>query len=210
MPDQRPMWTRCLGGFSVMWVTKLLISPVKKRIFCPKSTKFGPKMAFLFILGQALPAHLVHLVGGCGARAVPRNTPIYFITMCVNMFNIHSFKCSIHSTRSNIPAMILICSIDTFNKFNICANSLYWISIVHQQKGKWERLHQGCTSLQFEFKDIEIAMKIDRNITTGTKKHNKYTHIQRSDKYIMNRNEVYSRHTSFQFQIYIRTANKNR
>ena len=39
-------------------------------------TKIGPKLAFLFILGQALP---VHLVGGCGARAVSRNTPIYFI-----------------------------------------------------------------------------------------------------------------------------------
>ena len=35
-----------------MWVTKLLISPGKIRIFCPK-------LAFLFILGQALPAHLV-------------------------------------------------------------------------------------------------------------------------------------------------------
>ena len=33
-------------------------------------------MAFLFILGQALPAHFV---GGCGARAVSRKTPIYFI-----------------------------------------------------------------------------------------------------------------------------------
>ena len=31
----------------------------KKRDFCPKTTKFGPKLAFLFILGQALPAHLV-------------------------------------------------------------------------------------------------------------------------------------------------------
>ena len=37
-----------------MWVTKLLISPVKKRIFCPKTTKFGPKLAFLVNLGQAL------------------------------------------------------------------------------------------------------------------------------------------------------------
>ena len=35
-------------------------------------------MAFLFILGQALPAHLV---GGCGARAVSRKTPIYFILL---------------------------------------------------------------------------------------------------------------------------------
>ena len=42
----------------------------------PKKAYFGAKMAFLFILGQALPAHLV---GGCGARAVSRKTPIYFI-----------------------------------------------------------------------------------------------------------------------------------
>ena len=30
-----------------MWVTKLLISLVKIRIFCPRMTKFGPKLAFL-------------------------------------------------------------------------------------------------------------------------------------------------------------------
>ena len=59
MPDQKPMRARCLGGFSCIWVTKLLISPVKIMIFCPRTTKFGPKLAFLFILGQALPAHLV-------------------------------------------------------------------------------------------------------------------------------------------------------
>ena len=41
-----------------MWVT-LLISPVKKRIFCPKTTKFGPKLAFLVILGQAMQAYSV-------------------------------------------------------------------------------------------------------------------------------------------------------
>ena len=41
------MWTRCLCGFSVMWVTKLLISPVKIRIFCSKTSKFGLKLAFL-------------------------------------------------------------------------------------------------------------------------------------------------------------------
>ena len=37
-----------------MWVTKLLISPVKIRIFCPKTTKFGPKLAFLVNFG---PGH---------------------------------------------------------------------------------------------------------------------------------------------------------
>ena len=34
-----------------MWVTKLLISPVKERMFCPRTTKFGPKLAFLCIAG---------------------------------------------------------------------------------------------------------------------------------------------------------------
>ena len=42
-----------------MQVTKLLISPVKKRIFCPKTTKFGPKLAFLVHLGQAMQAFSV-------------------------------------------------------------------------------------------------------------------------------------------------------
>ena len=59
------MQTRCLGGFSVMWVTKLLISPVKIRIF-------------------ARPCRLIWCpVGGCGARAVSRKTPIYFIISIV-------------------------------------------------------------------------------------------------------------------------------
>ena len=35
-----------------MRVPKLLISPVKKRIFCSKTTKFSPKLAFLSIVGS--------------------------------------------------------------------------------------------------------------------------------------------------------------
>jgi len=31
----------------------------KKRIFCPKKSEFGPKMAFLVNLGQAMQAYLV-------------------------------------------------------------------------------------------------------------------------------------------------------
>ena len=42
-----------------MWVPKLLLSPVKIRILCPKTTKFGPKLSFLVILVEALPALLV-------------------------------------------------------------------------------------------------------------------------------------------------------
>merc|ERR1712034_211554 len=84
LSNDRPktMCTRCLGEFSVMWVTKLMISQVKKRIFCPKTTKFGPKLAFLVNLGQAMQAYSMPCcgsVGGCGARAVSRKTPIYFM-----------------------------------------------------------------------------------------------------------------------------------
>jgi hypothetical protein len=45
-----------------MWVTKLMIPQVKKRIFCPKTTKFGPKkkLAFLVVdMGQAMQAYSV-------------------------------------------------------------------------------------------------------------------------------------------------------
>ena len=36
MPYQNIIQTRYLGGFTVMWTPKLLLSPVKIRIFCPK------------------------------------------------------------------------------------------------------------------------------------------------------------------------------
>ena len=64
-----------------MWVTKLLISPVKIRIFCPKTTKFGPKFAFLVIFVHCwlIWCPVGGLAGGCGALAVSRKTPIYFI-----------------------------------------------------------------------------------------------------------------------------------
>ena len=40
------------GMVSLMWVTKLLISPVIIRIFCPKTTEFGPNLEFLSIVGS--------------------------------------------------------------------------------------------------------------------------------------------------------------
>ena len=47
-----------------MWVTKLMISPEKKRIFCPKTTKFGPKLAFLVDMGQAMQVFFGALLVG--------------------------------------------------------------------------------------------------------------------------------------------------
>ena len=66
-----------------MWVTKLLIFPVKKRIFCPKTTKFSPKLAFLSIAGSfgALLVGWLVVV----ARAVSRQTPIYVINIIRNL-----------------------------------------------------------------------------------------------------------------------------
>ena len=59
-----------------MWVTKLLISLLKNRIFCPKTNKFSPNLAFLSIAGSfgALLVGWLVVV----ARAVSRKTPIYF------------------------------------------------------------------------------------------------------------------------------------
>ena len=36
-----------------------MIFPVEIRIFCPNTTKFGPKLAFLVNLGQAMQAYSV-------------------------------------------------------------------------------------------------------------------------------------------------------
>ena len=64
-----------------MWVPKLLLTPDKIRIFGPKTAKFGPKYAFLVILGRLIWCPVGGLVGCCDARAVSRKTPIYFIVI---------------------------------------------------------------------------------------------------------------------------------
>ena len=88
--------TRCLGGFSVIWVTKLLISPVKKRIFCPKRPNF-------------IQCPIGGSVGGCGARAVSRKTPIYFIEFTgvgraiLSLYTL--LLCKIHILRKQIKSV---------------------------------------------------------------------------------------------------------
>ena len=60
--------------FSVMLVPKLLLTPIKIWLFGPKSAKFGPKSAFLVILGQILPffAHFVQWPTKNNVYKVPR------------------------------------------------------------------------------------------------------------------------------------------
>ena len=65
-----------------MWVTKLLISQVKKGFFAPKQPNLAQNWHFWSF--WARPCRLIHCpvggsVGGCGARAVSRKTPINFL-----------------------------------------------------------------------------------------------------------------------------------
>ena len=67
-----------------MWVTKLLIFPVEIRIFAPKQPNLAENWHFWSIwarLCRLIQCPVVGSVGGCGARAVSRKTPIYFISL---------------------------------------------------------------------------------------------------------------------------------
>ena len=76
-----------------MWVTKLLISLVKIRIFCPRATKFGPKLAFLVNLGQALPSYMVPYwwVGWWLWRAGCISQDTYLLYLLLTSFQIFRF-----------------------------------------------------------------------------------------------------------------------
>ena len=62
-----------------MWVTKLLISPVKKGFFAQKQPNLAQNWHFCPLLAHLMPCCVGGMVGDCGVRAVSRNTPIYFI-----------------------------------------------------------------------------------------------------------------------------------
>ena len=46
LPEQKTMRTSYLGGLSIKWVPKLLLTPVKIRNFGSKTAKFGQNMHF--------------------------------------------------------------------------------------------------------------------------------------------------------------------
>ena len=65
----------------------------KKRVFCPKTTKFGPKLAFLVNLGQAVQAYSVPCwwVGWWLWRAgcISQDTCLlYILHLCTYMYNL--------------------------------------------------------------------------------------------------------------------------
>ena len=67
------MRTSCLGGFPIIWVPELLLTPLKNRIFGPKMAKFGSKYAVLVILAQILAffAHFVQCLTKTNVSKVP-------------------------------------------------------------------------------------------------------------------------------------------
>ena len=62
-----------------MWVTKLLISPIKKGYFAQKRPNLSKNWHFWSIWARLIQCPVDESVGGCGARAVSRKTPFYFI-----------------------------------------------------------------------------------------------------------------------------------
>ena len=69
-----------------MWVTKLLISPVKKGFLAQKRPKIG-----IFVHCWLIWCPVGGMVGDCGARAVSRKTPIYF-NLILYLFSLTDFQ----------------------------------------------------------------------------------------------------------------------
>ena len=92
-PHARPKnnQTRCLGGFSGMWVPNLLLPLVKVKNFGPKKAKFGPQYAFS---GTYWPCRFIWCpVGWWLWRAgyLARHLFTLFTTFASQ--NINTFKC---------------------------------------------------------------------------------------------------------------------
>ena len=68
--------------FSFMWIPKLLLLLVKIGIFGRKTAKFGPKYAYLVILGQIL-AFIIHLVPCPTNKTMRTRSLIEHTDMCV-------------------------------------------------------------------------------------------------------------------------------
>ena len=56
-----------------MLVPKLLLTPLKVRIFGPKTAKIGPKYAFFVILGQILP--FLHILSNARPKTNVNKVP---------------------------------------------------------------------------------------------------------------------------------------
>ena len=72
-----------------MWVTKLLISPVKKQDFLPKNDPIRPKIGIL-VYCWLIWCPVGGLDGGCGAGCISQDTYLlYIMIICVLIWTLH-------------------------------------------------------------------------------------------------------------------------
>ena len=97
-----------------MWVTSLMISQVKKGFFAQKRPNLAQHWHFWSI--WARPCRLIQCpvggsVVGCGARAVSRKTPIYFINHYSLFIIHHPLPSSLKAwTTRPPPLQLLVCA----------------------------------------------------------------------------------------------------
>ena len=78
MPDQENIANEVTKWFSDVWAPELLLPPEIIRMFGPKTAFLSQNMLSWAHIGLAGSFGAL-LVGGCGARAISRKTPIYFM-----------------------------------------------------------------------------------------------------------------------------------
>ena len=64
MPNQKTMRTRCLGDFSVLWVSKILFFSLKITTFCPKD-QIWPEIGIFYHFRPGLAGSFGALLVGC-------------------------------------------------------------------------------------------------------------------------------------------------
>ena len=97
-------------------------------------------MAFLFIFGHAL---LAHLVGGCGARAVSRKTTINFILHCLYMFFFYRQRLY-HSPKHRFTRCLLSMmgfAVPLFDDLFVWRLNEFKDDLVWLQHDNWSELH---------------------------------------------------------------------
>ena len=137
-----------------MWVTKLMISQVKKRIFCPKTTKFGPKLAFLVNLGQAMQAYSVPCwwVGRWLWRAgcISQDTYLLyiFISLLYPCTMIPCLCCQMLSSLTHINSVVFV------ENFEVCFSVCFIASPCFALSSTLQTKTGKCKSHAYSYSDI--------------------------------------------------------
>ena len=95
MLDQKPMRTRCLGGFSFMWVPKFLISPVKERVFVQKWPNLAQIWHFCPLLAHLVPCWWVGWWlwrVGCVSQDIYFIVSLRAISVLINTKQLNEFR----------------------------------------------------------------------------------------------------------------------